>query len=122
MIKHLLLIFILFISSYSFAQTLTAPEAEGVYGGQILDIESWSFASDSVYVAISTESANSIFIAKAARGAQRNDLISNALSSVDADDGFGAGIDNIEIHQATNTVFSFMKVKYTKLMFMVQLL
>ena len=105
MIKHLLLIFILFISSYSFAQTLTAPEAEGVYGGQILDIESWSFDSDSVYVAISTESANSIFIAKATRGAQRNDLIFNALSSVDADDGFGAGIDNIEIHQATNTVF-----------------
>ena len=65
MTKHLLLILILFTSSYSFCQTLTAPEAEGVYGGQILDIESWSFDAYSVFVAISTESANSIFIAKA---------------------------------------------------------
>lgn len=105
MTKHLLLILILFTSSYSFCQTLTAPEAEGVYGGQILDIESWSFDADSVYVAISTESANSIFIAKASRGAQSNDLTFNALSSADADNGFGSEIDNIEIHETTNTLF-----------------
>ena len=87
------------------SQTLSTPVAEGVYGGQILDIESWEFDTDSIYVAISTESPNSIFLAKAYRGSSRNNLSFSVLESAGSDDGYGSHVENIEIHQQSNTLF-----------------
>ena len=87
------------------AQGLTAPVAEGVYGGLVGDIESWAFDSDSVYCVVSTYSPNSIFWAKASRNSARTNLAWEPLQSADADDGFGSSVLNIEIHQASNTIF-----------------
>ena len=87
------------------SQTLSTPIAEGVYGGQILDIESWEFDTDSVYVAISTESPNSIFLAKAYRGTIRNNLSFSVLESAGSDDGYGSNVENIEVHERSNTIF-----------------
>ena len=95
----------LFLSNNNIAQTLTAPEAEGVYGGQILDIESWEFDTDSVYVVISTESPNSIFVGKGYRNSSREDLSFSVLESAGSDDGYGSNVENIEIHESSNTIY-----------------
>ncbi len=103
--KIIPLIFTLFCSLNSSGQGLSAPVAEGVYGGLAGDIETWSFHSDSIYCVVSTFSPNSIFWAKASRNASRSNLPWEPLASADADDGFGSSISNIEIHQASNTIF-----------------
>ena len=90
---------------YTNAQTLSTSEAEGVYGGQILDIESWSFDPESVYVVISTESPNSLFVAKALRNPNRNDLSFSVLPSAGSDDGYGDNVENIEVHEFSNTLY-----------------
>ena len=87
------------------SQTLSTPVAEGVYGGQILDIESWKFDTDSVYVAISTESPNSIFLAKGFRNSTINNLSFSVLQSAGSDDGYGDNVENIEIHESSNTIY-----------------
>ena len=97
---------IVLLITHSFnAQTLTAPVPQEVYGGTIGDIETWAFSADSVYVVVATESANSIFYAKASRTSSVNNLNWTALPSADVDDGFGDLIDNIEIHQNSSTIF-----------------
>ncbi|MBT7134678.1 MAG: hypothetical protein HN890_00545, partial [Polaribacter sp.] len=97
--------FLAFSTLKSNSQTLSTPIAEGVYGGQILDIESWEFDTDSIYVVLSTESPNSIFIAKAFRGSTQNNLKFNILESAGSDDGYGSNVENIEVHQSSNTIF-----------------
>jgi len=98
-------VFLAFSTLKSNAQTLSTPIAEGVCGGQILDIESWEFDTDSIYVVLSTESPNSIFIAKAFRGSTQNNLKFNILESAGSDDGYGSNVENIEVHQSSNTIF-----------------
>lgn len=93
------------ITLNTFSQTLSTPIPEGVYGGQILDIESWEFDTDSIYVVVSTESPNSIFIAKALRASTKNNLKFNILESAGSDDGYGSNVENIEVHQRSNTIF-----------------
>lgn len=95
----------LFLIKKTISQTLTAPEAEGVYGGQILDIESWEFDTDSVYVVISAQSPNSIFIAKGYRNATTDNLDFSILQSAGSDDGYGDNVENIEIHELSNTIY-----------------
>ena len=90
------------------SQTLTAPVAQAVYGGTVGDIETWSFDTDSVYVVVSTESPNSIFFSKAYRGGGAGNLTNldwTVLPSADADNGYGGGIGNIEIHETSNSIF-----------------
>ncbi len=101
----IILISLFFLSNNLISQTLTTPEAEGVYGGQILDIESWEFDSDSIYVAISTESPNSIFIGKGYRNSTRENLSFSVLESAGNDDGYGSNVENIEIHESSNTIY-----------------
>ena len=100
-----LLLFFSLASKCAWSQTLTAPVAEGVYGGQIMDIETWSFDTDSVYVLISTQSANSVFYSKAYRAAPFQNLKWNVLPSAGNDDGYGSEIRNLEVHHLSNTVF-----------------
>jgi len=102
--KNLLPLF--FILSYiSHGQNLTAPVAEGVFGGLVGDFETWSFSADSIYVVTSTFSPNSLFWAKAERNGKRNNMAWQVVPSADADDGFGSSIMNVEIHAASNTIF-----------------
>jgi len=86
-------------------QTLTPAIAQGVYGGTVLDIVNWQFDPDSIYIAVSTESSNSIFISKAKRGVSQSNHIWKSLPSADADNNFGSSINNIEVHQTSNTIF-----------------
>ena len=94
-----------FLSSNIISQTLNTPVAEGVYGGQILDIESWEFDTDSVYVTISTQSPNSIFIGKGYRNSSMNNLDFSVLESAGSDDGYGDNVENIEVHKSSNTIY-----------------
>lgn len=87
------------------SQTLTPAIAQGVYGGTVIDVVNWSFNPDSIYIAVSTESTNSIFISKAKRGGSRNNHNWMALPSADADNNFGSSVINIEAHAASNTLF-----------------
>ncbi|MGB0978574.1 MAG: T9SS type A sorting domain-containing protein [Croceimicrobium sp.] len=103
--KIKLSVLLLFTSFLSFSQTLSVPKAEGVYGGQVGDFEVWSFSSDSIYIVTSTLSPNSLFWVKAKRNGSRENLNWQTIPSADADDGFGSSISNIEIHEASNTVF-----------------
>lgn len=103
--KIRLLIGLLLTGSALWAQSLSAPIAEGVYGGQVGDFESWAFSSDSIYVVCSTQSPNSLFYAKANRNGQITNLDWQVIPSADADDGFGASIMNVEIHEASNSIY-----------------
>lgn len=103
--KIKLSVLLLFTSFLSFSQSLSVPIAEGVYGGQVGDFEVWSFSSDSIYIVTSTFSPNSLFWVKAKRNGSRQNLNWQTIPSADADDGFGSSISNIEIHEASNTVF-----------------
>jgi hypothetical protein len=106
--KTLSTLSICFFASFQInSQILTAPVAQEVYGGTVGDIETWSFHADSVYVVVSTESPNSIFFSKAYRpgtGTLTN-LDWTPLPSADADNGYGDGIGNIEIHETSNSIF-----------------
>ena len=106
--KTLSTLSICFFASFQInSQTLTAPVAQEVYGGTVGDIETWSFDTDSVYVVVSTESPNSIFFSKAYRpgtGPLTN-FDWTPLPSADADNGYGGGIGNIEIHETSNSIF-----------------
>lgn len=86
-------------------QTLLPAIAQGVYGGTVKDIVNWKVGSDSIYIAVSTESSNSIFISKAARGSSRHDLPWKPLPSADIDNAFGSSIQNIEVHTSSNTLY-----------------
>ena len=107
--KYLSSFFLCFLISFQInAQSLTAAVAQEVYGGTVGDIETWSFDADSVYVVVSTESPNSIFFSKAYRGGGTGSLTNldwTPLPSADADNGYGDGIGNIEIHETSNSIF-----------------
>ncbi|MGB0177366.1 MAG: hypothetical protein ACPF9D_09375, partial [Owenweeksia sp.] len=62
--KALLFIsFTLFVLPAIQGQTLTAPQAEGIYGGRLHGITGMSLNADSTRLVIATESANSLFYA-----------------------------------------------------------
>ena len=110
-----LFLFLIFLSLGVSAQNLSAPVAEGVFGGQVGDFETWAFSADSIYVVSSTYSPNSLFWAKANRSGTRSNLEWQVFPSADADDGYGSSIFNVEIHESSNTVYflSFDKVYRT---------
>lgn len=104
MIKRLFFLLILTISQLQ-AQNLSAPVAEGVFGGQVGDFETWAYGSDSIYIVCSTQSPNSLFWAKASRAGNRNNLAWEVVPSADADDGFGSSILNVEVHETSWNIF-----------------
>lgn len=113
--RKILSVPLIFLSLGLSAQNLSAPTAEGVFGGQVGDFETWSFSSDSIYVVTATYSPNSLFWAKADRSGGRTDLEWQVFPSADADDGFGSSIFNVEIHESSHTVYflAFDKVYRT---------
>lgn len=105
MIKKLILSFSFFTAFNSYAQVLSAPTTEGIYGGTVKDIATWSFHADSVYVVVSTESPNSIFYAKAYRGAKHKNFDWKVLPSAGSDDNYGDKVNQIEVHSKSNSIF-----------------
>lgn len=90
------------------SQSLTAPVAEGVYGGRIHAIEAYALGADSTRIVISTESANSLFYAdvKSTDVGTRSYLASfNPVPGADMDDGFGDNINKIAVHENSGYIF-----------------
>lgn len=86
-------------------QGLTAPVAEGVFGGQVGDFETWAYGTDSIYLVCATQSPNSLFWTKAKRNGSRQNLAWQTIPSADADDGFGSSIVNVEVHETSWNIF-----------------
>jgi hypothetical protein len=86
--------------------TLGVPTVEDVYGGRIRAINGYSFHSDSTRIFIATQSANSVFYA---------DVLSNSatpkiekfkvVQSLDDTQNFGSGIQNIQIHENSESIY-----------------
>ena len=88
------------------AQTLSAPIAQGVYGGTVQAIATWEPHPDTTVVVLSSESANTLFYGKAYRGSGTywQDSL-RTVPSADEDDGFGANVGEVEIHPTSGTIF-----------------
>ncbi len=104
-VKCLTLMVLMISCKVNYAQ-LSAPTVESVYGGRILDITGYPLTADSTRFFISTESANSLFY---------TDVYTNTTSpegkdwkvmpGVNANSGFGSGINRIEAHTSSGNVF-----------------
>ena len=101
------LLFTLLQSELS-SQTLTAPTAEGVYGGRVHAIEAYSLNADSTRIVISTESANTLFYAdvKSTDVGSKSYLADmEAVPGADMDDGFGDNINKLAVHENSGYIF-----------------
>ncbi len=104
-----LIIFLFFISSLinnCFAQ-LTKPEVENVYGGRINAINGYAYKSDTTRIFIATESANSVFYAdvKTPAIAAASFGTFYKVPSLDADNNFGGGIQNLQVHSSSGVIY-----------------
>lgn len=106
--KSLLFILVIVFQFQVFGQTLTAPAAEGVYGGRVHAMAAYQISIDSSRVIISTESANTLFYAdvKSTKVGNKNYLADlTPIGGADMDDGFGDNINKIAVHEASGYVF-----------------
>lgn len=92
------------------AQTLTAPETHGVYGGRVLGMAVAQIDVDSVLIYISAESANSMFYTGAGRFSgfagpvfRQHDWA--VMPSLDLNAGYGSSISKIDAHNASGYVY-----------------
>ena len=91
---------------YTYFSTLGVPTVEDIYGGRINAINGYSFHADSTRIFVATQSANSVFYA---------DVLSNSATpkiekfkvvpSLDNTQNFGSGIQNIQIHESSETIY-----------------
>lgn len=105
--KLLLLLSILFVNVISVRAQLSNPRVENVYGGRINFINGYSLNANTSRIFISTESANSIFYADVTTPASSTVSFSsfNKLTSADDDNGYGSGINYLQIHESSGSVF-----------------
>lgn len=89
----------------AFAQ-LEAPKVEAVYGGRINAIEGMMLNADTSRIVIATESANSLFYAdiNTLAGHQTYGAF-QSVPGVNADDGYGSGIQIIAVHESSGHVY-----------------
>ncbi|MBI9034999.1 MAG: T9SS type A sorting domain-containing protein [Bacteroidales bacterium] len=95
---------LLVISIHAQAQ-LTVAEALGVYGGRVNAITGISIHNDSSRIFISTESANSVFWADVYSGASPSFGNFTVIPGLDANAGYGSGINQIAAHEASGKLF-----------------
>lgn len=103
-----LLIAISFIPISTQAQSLTAPVAEGVYGGRVLAIDAYALGMDSTRIIISTESSNTLFYAdiKSDNVGTASYLANfNTVPGADMDDGFGDNVNKMAVHESSGYIF-----------------
>ncbi len=90
------------------AQTLTAPQAEGIYGGRIHGISAMSLGADSTRLVVSTESANSLFYADV-QSTNIHSLLEigsfTPVTGADMDDGYGSSVRNPVFHETSGQLF-----------------
>lgn len=102
-----LLLSVLFINIISVQAQLSNPRVENVYGGRINYINGYSLNATTSRIFISTESANSIFYSDVTIPASSASSFSafNKLASADDDNGFGSGINYLQIHETSGSIF-----------------
>ncbi len=104
-IRCLTLVLLMISCKVNYAQ-LSAPTVESVYGGRINDITGYPINADSSRFFISTESANSIFYTDVYTNTAAPDGKDwTVMPGVDANAGYGSGIQRLEAHTASGNVF-----------------
>jgi len=86
---------------------LGTPNVENIYGGRINAIAGYQIHADTTRVFVATESANSVFYADMYTTTTGTPSVSKftVVNSLDNTQDFGGGIDNIEIHEASASIY-----------------
>jgi len=85
---------------------LGGPEAESVYGGRVNNIDAVATGASSSTVFLATESANSLFCADVDHSvAPPLTAAFQTIPDVDADDGYGSGIQLLAADEASGWLF-----------------
>ncbi len=102
-----LIIAILFLKIQNVNAQLSNPRVENVYGGRINYITGYPLSSSSSRIFIATESANSIFYADVNTPATSSSSFSafTKLASADDDNGYGSGINYLQVHESSGSIF-----------------
>lgn len=92
--------------SISYAQTLSVPDAQGVYGGSVLHMAQADDGVNFSRLYFATESANSIFYADVQHIGSRPVFDSvTPLPSADWDNGYGSNVNQVQAYSTTGQVF-----------------
>ncbi|MEO1804754.1 MAG: T9SS type A sorting domain-containing protein [Bacteroidota bacterium] len=105
-LRILALLTTIFLLQYSAIGQLPVPEAEAVYGGNILAITGIKTSSTSSRIFVTTESANSAFfmdVTHSGDNATFGDF--QVVGALDTEAGFGSGIEQIDAHATSGHLF-----------------
>ncbi|NVK04974.1 MAG: T9SS type A sorting domain-containing protein [Flavobacteriia bacterium] len=96
----------LLVSSTCFAQTLSAPDPQGVFGGRVLNMAQADDGVNFSRLYFATESANSIFYTDVqyTGGRPHFDTVM-PLDCADWDDGYGSNVQQVQAYSTTGQVF-----------------
>ncbi|MFN5706306.1 MAG: hypothetical protein ACK45U_10685, partial [bacterium] len=102
-----LIIAILLLKIENVNAQLSNPRVENVYGGRINYITGYPLSSSTSRIFIATESANSIFYADVNTPATSSSSFSafTKLASADDDNGYGSGINYLQVHETSGSIF-----------------
>lgn len=105
-LSTLLIVFTFAFIKFTNITTLGVPTVEDVYGGRINFINGYTFHADSTRIFIATQSANSVFYADALTNSTTPAINKfKAVPSLDNTQNFGSGIQNIQIHELSETLY-----------------
>lgn len=86
---------------------LGVPNVENIYGGRINAITGYQVHADTTRIFVATESANSVFYADMYTTTTGTPSVSKfkVVNSLDNTQDFGGDINNIEIHEASESIY-----------------
>ncbi len=104
--RRLLLVLILFLTTFQVKAQLGAPDVEAVYGGRISWMQAAALDSVTTRIFIATESANSLFYSDIDHTADFPAYSTFAtVADVDSNDGFGRNVNDFVVDASSGTVF-----------------
>lgn len=103
--KSLVLFWTMLAYQSLIAQSLTAPQAQGVWGGRILDISAIPIHADTTRVFVSTESANTAFFADVFHGSASRFGLFKPVKGMGLRDNYGDNINWIQAHETSGRLY-----------------
>jgi len=104
--RRILLVLILFLTTFQLKAQLGAPDVEAVYGGRISWMQATALDSQTTRIFIATESANSLFYSDIDHTADFPAYSTFAtVADVDSNDGFGRNVNDFAVDATSGTVF-----------------
>lgn len=103
--KSLVLFWTLLAYQSIMAQSLTAPQAQGVWGGRILDVSAIPIHADTTRVFVSTESANTAFFADVFHGSPSRFGLFKPVIGMGFRDNYGDNINWIQAHETSGRLY-----------------